>query len=82
MQLMDEIFYCQLQTVTKLKQKPTLSLPLIENWVGFSPFWGSRGDSFVLTLVVSIGTNPTLKVKKVPMEYVPTMPKRLHFFGS
>ena len=33
-------------------------------------------------IVVSIGTNPTFKVKKVPMEYVPTMPKRLHFFRS
>ena len=31
---------------------------------------------------VSIGTNPTFKVKKVPMEYVPTMSKRFQFFGS
>ena len=33
-------------------------------------------------LVVSIGTNPTFKVKLVPMEYIPTMSERLHFFGS
>ena len=32
--------------------------------------------------VVSIGTNPTFKVKLVPMEYILTMSKRLHFFGS
>ena len=32
-------------------------------------------------LVVSIGTNPTFKVNKVPMEYVPTMSKRFQFFG-
>ena len=32
--------------------------------------------------VVSIGTNPTFKVKKVPMEYVLTMSKRFQFFGS
>ena len=32
--------------------------------------------------VVSIGTNPTFKVNKVPMEYVPTMSKRFQFFGS
>ena len=32
--------------------------------------------------VVSIGTNPTFKVKKVPMEYFPSMQKRLNFFGS
>ena len=30
--------------------------------------------------VVSIGTNPTFKVKFTPNEYVPTMSKRLHFF--
>ena len=33
-------------------------------------------------IVASIGTNPTLKVKKGTMEYVLTMPKRLHFFRS
>ena len=46
--------------------------------------------------VVSIGSNPTFKVRLVPMEYIPTIPslshyvinicvylaKRLHFFGS
>ena len=32
--------------------------------------------------VVSIGTNPTFKVKFTPNEYVPTMSKRLHFFNS
>ena len=31
--------------------------------------------------VVSTGTNPTFKAKLVPYEYVPTMSKRLHFFG-
>ena len=41
------------------------------------------GSKPILDLeVVSIGTNPTFNVKKVPKEYVPTMPKRLHFFGS
>ena len=32
--------------------------------------------------VVSIGTNPTLKVNFTPLEYNPTMSKRLIFFGS
>ena len=32
--------------------------------------------------VVSIGTNPTFKVNFTPLEYVPTMSKRFHFFGS
>ena len=29
--------------------------------------------------VVSIGTNPTFKVIFTPLEYIPTMSKRLHF---
>ena len=32
------------------------------------------------TEVVSIGTNPTFKVKFTPQDYNPTMSKRLHFF--
>ena len=37
---------------------------------------------WICGLVVSFGTNPTFKVKKVPMEYVPTIPRRLNFFCS
>ena len=32
--------------------------------------------------VVSSGTNHPFKVKQFPKEYILTMPKRLHFFGS
>ena len=32
--------------------------------------------------VVSIGVNLTFKVIFIPFEYIPTMSKRLHFFGS
>ena len=32
--------------------------------------------------VVSIGVNNTFKVIFTPLEYVPRMAKRLHFFGS
>ena len=42
--------------------------------------FGHRAN--IINRVVSIGTNPTFKVKLVPMEYIPTMSKRLHFFGS
>ena len=40
---------------------------------------GEKFGNQTKNIVVSIGTNPTFKVKKVPMEYIPTMPKRLHF---
>ena len=48
-----------------------------ENSHCFFDTWKRCNESVT---VVSIGTNSTFKVKKVPMEYIPTMPKRLHFF--
>ena len=38
-------------------------------------------DESLDKLVVSIGVNSTFKVIFTPMEYIPTMSKRLHFFG-
>ena len=38
-------------------------------------------SAFLAIRVVSTGTNPIFKAEFVPYEYVPTMPKRLYFFG-
>ena len=43
-------------------------------WFGFGQMWCNE--------VVSIGVNHTFKVIFTPVEYIPTMSKRLHFFGS
>ena len=61
------------------------TLPLIFNFVKNIQILKFLIQNFLnhfWPLVVSIGTNPTFKVKKVPMDYISSMPKRLHFFGS